>query len=75
MVKVGRGRGRGYSVICNDNPMRDEKMINLRGKFIVLDGNEGCGKSTQSEMLRAALASAGLDVLAVRDPGSTRIGE
>jgi dTMP kinase len=48
---------------------------NLPGKFIVLDGNEGCGKSTQSQLLRDALAAAGLDVQAVRDPGSTRIGE
>src|SRR5438105_3634833 len=47
----------------------------LRGKFIVLDGNEGCGKSTQSQLLRDALMAAGLDVQAVRDPGSTRIGE
>src|SRR5207244_11832007 len=32
-------------------------------------------KSTQIQMLRAALESAGLEVLAVRDPGTTRIGE
>src|SRR5882762_1002049 len=49
--------------------------LKLRGKFVVLDGNEGCGKSTQSQLLRDALIGAGLDVLAVRDPGSTRIGE
>ena len=48
---------------------------NLRGKFIVLDGTEGCGKSTQAQLLRAALEQAGLQVLAVRDPGSARIGE
>jgi dTMP kinase len=47
----------------------------LGGKFIVLDGNEGCGKSTQSKLLRDALAAAGLNVTAVRDPGTTRIGE
>jgi len=47
----------------------------LRSKFIVLDGTEGCGKSTQAQLLRAALEQAGLPVLAVRDPGSTRIGE
>jgi dTMP kinase len=45
------------------------------GKFIVLDGNEGCGKSTQSQLLRNALIAAGVDVVGVRDPGSTRIGE
>src|SRR5882724_7404599 len=48
---------------------------NLRGKFIVLDGNEGCGKSTQTQLLRDALIAAGLGVTTVRDPGSTRIGE
>ncbi|HWE04214.1 MAG TPA: dTMP kinase [Tepidisphaeraceae bacterium] len=47
----------------------------LRGKFIVLDGNEGCGKSTQSQLLREVLLGAGLDVVAVRDPGATRLGE
>ncbi|HZK81913.1 MAG TPA: dTMP kinase [Humisphaera sp.] len=47
----------------------------VRGKFIVLDGNEGCGKSTQSQLLREALTAAGLDVVAVRDPGATRLGE
>lgn len=47
----------------------------LRGKFIVLEGTEGSGKSTQLQMLRDVLTSAGLDVLALRDPGSTRIGE
>jgi dTMP kinase len=47
----------------------------LQGKFIVLDGNEGCGKSTQSQLLREALTGVGLNVVAVRDPGATRLGE
>jgi dTMP kinase len=47
----------------------------LRGKFIVLDGTEGCGKSTQARLLGESLKASCLDVLAVRDPGSTRIGE
>lgn len=47
----------------------------LRGRFIAFDGGEGCGKSTQIARLRDRLASLGLDVLAVRDPGTTRIGE
>src|SRR4051812_38304893 len=53
------------------------------GKFIVLDGTEGCGKSTQARMLYDRLArsfadggAAGTDrLLLVRDPGTTRIGE
>ena len=47
----------------------------FHGKFIVLDGPEGSGKSTQMQLLRASLEAAGLDVLAVRDPGTTPIGE
>jgi dTMP kinase len=47
----------------------------LRGKFIAFDGGEGCGKTTQIGLLRDRLASIGLGVMAVRDPGTTRIGE
>jgi dTMP kinase len=50
-------------------------MNQLRGKFIVLDGGEGCGKSTQSQLLKESLEKTGVPVLLVRDPGSTRIGE
>jgi dTMP kinase len=47
------------------------------GKFIVFDGTEGCGKSTQSRMLYDRLARSVGDgrLLLVRDPGTTRIGE
>ncbi|HEY7118478.1 MAG TPA: dTMP kinase [Tepidisphaeraceae bacterium] len=45
------------------------------GLFIVLDGPEGSGKSTQLGLLRQKLDSAGRPVLVVRDPGATRIGE
>jgi dTMP kinase len=48
------------------------------GKFIVFDGTEGCGKSTQARMLYDRLATSGpapTRVLLVRDPGTTRIGE
>ena len=46
-----------------------------RGVFIVFDGPEGSGKTTQAARLRARLESAGRSVLLVRDPGTTRIGE
>lgn len=47
------------------------------GKFVVLDGTEGCGKSTQARMLHDRLVGLGpaAPVLLVRDPGTTRIGE
>ncbi len=50
-------------------------MKHLAGKFIVFDGGEGCGKSTQAKLLRADLEAAGLKVLPVHDPGATRVGE
>lgn len=50
-------------------------MQNLRGKFIVFDGGEGCGKTTQALMLKQELERQGLSVLLVRDPGTTRVGE
>jgi dTMP kinase len=50
-------------------------MKHLRGKFIVFDGGEGCGKSTQARLLRENLERDGLPVLPVHDPGATRIGE
>jgi dTMP kinase len=45
------------------------------GFFIVMDGTEGCGKSTQSKLLATRLVELGRDVVHVRDPGTTRIGE
>lgn len=43
--------------------------------FVSLDGVDGCGKSTQIEMLKQWLEQQGLSVLLVRDPGGTRLGE
>lgn len=43
--------------------------------FLVLDGTEGAGKSTQVRLLEQRLAALGREVLLVRDPGTTRIGE
>jgi dTMP kinase len=50
-------------------------MHGTAGRFIVLDGNEGCGKSTQARLLHERLVRDGADAVLVRDPGTTRIGE
>ncbi len=45
------------------------------GKFIVLDGPDGCGKSTQARLLAEWVQSKGVKAASFRDPGTTRIGE
>lgn len=47
----------------------------LRGRLIVLDGPDGCGKSTQRSRLVEWLREAGLEPSEVREPGGTAIGE
>lgn len=50
-------------------------MTQLRSKFIVFDGGEGSGKSTQAKMLTDRLSAEGHRVTHVHDPGTTRIGQ
>jgi len=45
------------------------------GKFIVLDGPDGCGKSTQVKLLAQWLQRQGAATKTFRDPGDTAIGE
>lgn len=46
-----------------------------RGLFIVFEGGDGAGKSTQATRLADALGEAGYDVVRTREPGGTEIGE
>ena len=46
-----------------------------KGLFLVLDGPDGCGKSTQAARLVERLKQKGRGVLHVREPGSTPAGE
>jgi len=45
------------------------------GKFIVIDGPDGCGKTTQCALLAEWLTENGVNVEIFRDPGATVIGE
>lgn len=47
----------------------------MRGRFISLEGVDGSGKSSQASLLSDALRERGHDVLAVREPGGTALGE
>lgn len=45
------------------------------GLFVVLEGGEGVGKTTQWTRLAELLRAVGLDVVAVREPGGTAAGD
>jgi dTMP kinase len=47
----------------------------LRGRFLVFDGPDGSGKSTQLSRFARICREAGLVVCEVREPGGTSIGE
>ena len=43
--------------------------------FIVFEGVEGCGKSTQAKLLAGRLAASGISHVLTREPGGTSTGE
>ena len=43
----------------------------LPGRFIVLDGPDGCGKSTQMSRMKAFCLRYGIEMEHVREPGGT----
>jgi len=47
----------------------------MRGKFIVFEGVDGSGKSTQRERVAEALRAAGIEVVLTREPGGTPVAE
>ncbi len=46
-----------------------------RGKFVTIEGLDGCGKSTQLERLADALRRDGIRLLVTREPGGTAMGD
>lgn len=46
-----------------------------KGLFITFEGTEGCGKSTQVELLGRQLRAQGYRARILREPGGTAIGE
>lgn len=47
----------------------------MRGRYIGLEGVEGAGKTTIAASLRDTLEAEGTDVIVVREPGGTELGE
>lgn len=50
-------------------------MPGRRGLFVVFEGGEGAGKSTQVAMLAESLGARGWDVVRTREPGGTPTAE
>ena len=47
----------------------------MKGKFIVLEGPDRCGKSTQAKLLYNRLVECGHEVVLTREPGGTPTAE
>jgi dTMP kinase len=56
-------------------PLMAAQPVARSGLFIVFEGGEGAGKSTQVKLLAQALRRVGRDVIVTREPGATEVGE
>jgi len=57
------------------DPLPEEIARALPGRFVVFEGPDGSGKSTQLRRFVPACNAAGVECVETREPGGTRIGE
>ncbi len=48
---------------------------NSRGRFVVIEGIDGAGKSLQTQKLQQLIAQTGIECIATFEPGGSRLGE
>ena len=58
-----------------DNASQTRVSVAFVSKYIALEGGDGSGKSTVAAAIAAHLEAAGAEVLVVREPGGTPLGE
>jgi dTMP kinase len=57
-----------------DEDRPEARLVTTRGGFVVFEGGDGVGKSTQVELLVRHLAATGHEVVTTFEPGATRLG-
>ncbi len=71
---------RGVAVLADlwgsirGRPLSPAEPFTRHGIFVVFEGGEGAGKSTQVQALAEALRADGRDVVVTREPGATDVG-
>ena len=63
-----------FEILADNTQAMSNLAQKLAGRFIVLDGPDGAGKSTQLALLASWLCDQGVRTVVAVDPGGTAIG-